>query len=237
MIKQLCLAGLCVLLLAGCGAGQTTTEPASAQMSVTSENSATVKSAQPVKVACVGDSNTEGYGSTSYTNYLAQRLGDHYVVTNYGESGTTAVHSYGYPYINCDAYKRSLNASPDVVVLMFGTNDTTNWHNKDTFEAEYDELVTTYMNLDSKPRVILCTPPAPHLDDTPGVKHSGVQPAVYGELIKAIRETADKHDLTLVDVYTLTKNYPDWFLDDGIHLAEQGANAVAVAVANAIAGR
>ena len=50
----------------------------------------------------------------------------------------------------------------------------------------------------------------------------------------AIAETAEAYDLTLVDIYGLTKDHPEWFLDDGIHLTDEGASAVADAVAEAV---
>ena len=56
----------------------------------------------------------------------------------------------------------------------------------------------------------------------------------HGYMNAAIAETAETYDLTLVDIYGLTKDHPEWFLDDGIHLTDEGASAVADAVAEAV---
>lgn len=222
---SLFIAGLCLLALAGCSSVADDSAPA-----------ASIQTAHTQTIACVGDSNTAGYGAESYAGFLADRLGDGYSVENYGVSGTTAMASGAYPYSETAAYDASLAAQPDIVVLMFGTNDTASWHGADAFAREYDALVQSYLALEPQPRLILCTPPAPHLDTAPGMVSFGVQPACYDAVNSAIRTTADKHSLTLVDIYTLTSDHPDWFLDDGIHLDNTGAQAVADAVTEAVEG-
>lgn len=211
-----------VSLLAGC-ANDTADSPAPS-----------APQAAPQSVACVGDSNTQGYHAESYTTFLAQYLGSSYHVTNYGQSGTTAMTSSAHPYSDTAAYRDSLAAQPDIVVLMFGTNDTASWHGADTFAREYAALVERYRTLESTPRIILCTPPAPHIEAAPGQVSFGVQPAAYPSINAAITDTANAHHLTLIDIYSLTQNHPDWFLDDGIHLTNQGARAVAEKVAEAV---
>ena len=222
--KYFFAAVLCALVLAGCG------------HSAAEETSAPAEPAPVISVACVGDSNTEGYGATGYPSFLAERLGDGYIVDNYGVSGTTASDSGDYPYSTTTRYDASLATGADIIVLMFGTNDTNSasWHGVDTFAREYDALVHTYVALEQSPRVILCTPPAPHLEEHHGWRDFGVQPAVYDSMNAAIADTAETYGLTLVDVYSLTKDQPDWFLDDGIHLTDEGASAVADAVAEAV---
>lgn len=217
------LAALCLLALVGCSGSNTAPEQAAPH-----------KSTAPLSVACVGDSNTAGYGAESYTVALAEDLGEGYRVTNYGVSGTTAMASGSYPYSETSAYHDSLAAAPDIVVLMFGTNDTASWRGADVFAREYDALVSDYLALDPQPRLILCTPPAPHTEETPSTVSFGVQPAAYNAVNSAIRTTAEQHHLSLIDVYTLTSGHPEWFLDDGIHLANDGAAALADAVAECI---
>ena len=221
-LRRVVLAGLALLSLVGC-AGQ-------------SEETLSLTSAQPRGVACVGDSNTAGHGARSYVSYLSAELGADYTVTNYGVSGTTAMFSAAFPYSSTAAYAASLREAPDIVVLMLGTNDSDgpSWRGKATFAAEYEELVGTYLALPSAPRVLLCTPPATHLELRPGQVSSYVQPAVYGDINAAIREVAQAHDLTVVDIYSLTQEQSEWFLDDGIHLANTGAEQVAEAIAAAI---
>ena len=157
-LQLLLCAGLCLGLTAFVGCGHADQDGAS------STHRTAAPAAQPVRVACVGDSNTAGYGADSYTIALAERLGDGYAVSNYGVSGTTAMASGIDPYSKTAAYEASLADEPDIVVLMFGTNDTnrSSWRGRDAFADEYADLVYTYQALDSSPTVLLCTPPAPH---------------------------------------------------------------------------
>lgn len=229
-LQLLLCAGLCLGLTAFVGCGHADQDGAS------STHRTTAPAAQPVRVACVGDSNTAGYGADSYTIALAECLGDSYAVSNYGVSGTTAMASGAYPYAETAAYETSLAAAPDIVVLMFGTNDTSrsSWHGSDVFAEEYAALVRDYRELESQPTIYLCTPPAPHVEEYPGMVSFGVQPAVYAAVNESIRGVAEENNLAVIDIYALTLDHPEWFLDDGIHLSDEGAQAVADAVAEAV---
>lgn len=228
--KRFIYAGLCLSLvtLIGCGHAD--------HSGTTSTSSSETSAATLTRIACVGDSNTAGYGAESYTAYLAERLGNGYAVSNYGVSGTTAMASGIDPYNDTAAYEASLADEPDIVVLMFGTNDTnrSSWRGGDAFAEEYADLVHTYQTLDSSPTVLLCTPPAPHFEDTAGMVSFGVQPAAFAAVNDSIHTLAEREGLTVVDIYNLTLNHPEWFLDDGIHLAGDGAEAVADAIAEAV---
>lgn len=171
-LQLLLCAGLCLGLTAFVGCGHADQESAS------STHRTAAPAAQPVRVACVGDSNTAGYGADSYTIALAERLG-----------------------------------------------------------ADYADLVHTYQALDSSPTVLLCTPPAPHLEETAGMVSFGVQPAAYAAVNDSIHALAEEEGLTVVDIYSLTLDHPEWFLDDGIHLANEGAQVVADAIAEAVEKR
>lgn len=49
----------------------------------------------------------------------------------------------------------------DLVVMMLGTNDTTeeNWTDIDTFQKDYQSLIKGYQDLKSSPEILLVTPP------------------------------------------------------------------------------
>ena len=79
--------------------------------------------ANPVVVACVGDSITEGIGATradqySYPAQLQRLLGEGYAVHNYGASGMTLLAEGDYPYIRQERYAASLACPCDAVILM-----------------------------------------------------------------------------------------------------------------------
>lgn len=229
-LQLLLCAGLCLGLTAFVGCGHADQDGAS------STQHTAAPAAQPVRVVCVGDSNTAGYGADSYTIALAERLGEDYAVSNYGVSGTTAMASGIDPYSKTAAYEVSLADQPDIVVLMFGTNDTnrSSWRGREAFADEYADLVRDYRELESQPTIYLCTPPAPHVEEYPGMVSFGVQPAAYAAVNESIRRVAEENNLAVIDIYALTLDHPEWFLDDGIHLSDEGAQAVADAVAEAV---
>lgn len=98
-----------------------------------------------IKIACVGDSITEGDHSSSanhtYPSQLQQLLtakygAEKYEVTNLGRSGTTMQNAGDYPYTTTDQYAALIASEWDIVVVMLGTNDAkdiTSGHDMDNW--------------------------------------------------------------------------------------------------------
>ena len=91
---------------------------------------------EKIKVACVGNSVTYGYGhknpgETSYPTQLQQMLGGEYEVRNFGHSGATLLNKGHRPYTSLPEYKAVLEFAPDIIVIHLGLNDTDprNWPN------------------------------------------------------------------------------------------------------------
>ena len=77
---------------------------------------------QPIKVACIGNSVTYGYGhenpdSTSYPSQLAVMLGDDYEVGNFGKSGATLLRKGHRPYNEQEEFKKALEFAPDIAII------------------------------------------------------------------------------------------------------------------------
>jgi lysophospholipase L1-like esterase len=115
-------------------------------------------SAQPLRVACVGDSITRGSG---YPAKLQSLLGSNYNVANFGVDGATVTLSSERPYMNQSQFQMAQNFQPDIVVVMLGTNDAnTNATQYDnTFEDDYTKLVTSFQSLNSNPQVWVAVSP------------------------------------------------------------------------------
>ena len=82
-----------------------------------------------IKVACVGDSITFGYGIAdrtynSYPSQLQRMLGGEFEVKNFGVSGATLLKKGDLPYWNTEAYRDALSYRPDVVYIKLGSNDS-----------------------------------------------------------------------------------------------------------------
>src|SRR5271168_4090727 len=103
--------------------------------------------ADPIRVACVGDSITFGAGVTKgwpYPAQLGRMLGSGYDVRNFGVSGATLLRAGDKPYDKQKAFPAALAFKPDIVILMLGTNDTKpqNWGpHAAEFDADYRWLV------------------------------------------------------------------------------------------------
>jgi hypothetical protein len=78
--------------------------------------------AQVLKVACIGDSITEGAGVdnptvNAYPIVLGRLLGTNYQTRNFGVSGRTLLRKGDYPYWNEAAFRHATNYKPDIVTI------------------------------------------------------------------------------------------------------------------------
>ena len=190
-----------------------------------------------IRVACIGDSITWGFTilnrrSNSYPAQLQQLLGQEYFVRNFGYNDASARFDADTPYVSKRVYPKSQEWNPDIVLLMLGTNDTKriNW-DPEIFRRDYKKLVQSYLDLPSKPRVILIAPirvfqpiTIPLLGLYSDTMENGVRPA--------IREIAAEMGLELVDLVDL---FPDSkHMMDGVHPQATGAKMLADAIYSAV---
>ena len=192
-----------------------------------------------IKVACVGDSLTYGYGvmmweENNYPTQLQNMLGDEYHVQNFGVSNYCVKNDSDHPYTTHTSYTDSLLYGADILVFMMGTNDAKakNWTSAEDYKAALLELLDSYGDV----QVVLCTPSTFYPD---GVSEEGV--SVYGhqlaqveEVCQVIREVAQERGYLLVDFYEMSLSNPQWFCIDGVHLNVEGATAIAEAVNEAV---
>ena len=151
--------------------------------------------AKPISVHTVGDSITVADGDKCYPNQLQTLLGPGYNVTNQGVSGHTMLNSglcaaspsgsWRHPCLdradaqpcsgNCSywatpQYQATLDATPDIITIMLGTNDAKgcNWYGPPNgspagagtqFAADYTRMIKTFKALASAPKVYVVLPP------------------------------------------------------------------------------
>ena len=183
-----------------------------------------------VRIACIGDSITWGFTllnpwKQSYPAVLQEMLGDGYEVRNYGHNDAAARFDADTPYVKKREYRNSLDWEPDIVLIMLGSNDTKrhNW-DPDIFRRDYSRIVDSYLNLNSKPRVILVAPiqvfrigRIPLLGLYPETMENGVRPA--------IRQIATDKGLQLIDLHDLFTDSSHMM--DGVHPQRAGARMIA----------
>lgn len=184
-------------------------------------------------IACVGDSITKGEMSNdvnrfSYPAQLQDLIGDDYEVLNLGWGGATAQTGTGNPFKGTYQYKQSLEADPDIVVMMFGHNDTkaANWDtsnheaSKAKFKAHLTELVQEYQNMPSQPTVYIATP----------AWAQGPLSVFNNGMLAAIREVAQEQNCTLIDVHAATFERSDLLASDAVHFTDEGYALIAETV-------
>lgn len=189
----------------------------------------------PIKVACVGNSITEGVGTKSkktesYPAVMQRIMGEKYEVKNFGYSGRTMLNKGDRPYMKEDRFRKALAFHPDIVTIKLGTNDSKpwNWKFKDEFKTDMCAMIDSFQMLPSKPQVYLCLPVPPVY-----ARWTITDSVVHDEVIPMILEVAKERNLPVIDLYTPLKPYPELF-PDSIHPNRGGAAVIAEEVARRI---
>lgn len=207
---------------------------------------------EPIRVACVGDSLTQG---SAYPYYLWQMLGSSapftignytqypdgdsdalssdasYAVGNFGAGGTMVTLKSENPYMNSSPFQSALEFQPNIVIIMLGTNDAQlGVHQYSTsFVDDYKTLVYAFQTLASKPKIWIVLPP-PIFDS-----QAGKTSPEYLEqnVIPHIEQAANETNLPIIDVHSVLAGYSNYF-PDGIHPDSEGAKLIANEVYKAI---
>jgi len=192
-----------------------------------SGNFISTKPANLIRVACVGDSITDGSG---YPVHLQAMLGDSYMVGNFGVSGSTVLLTSDTAYMKQSAFQKAKALRPSIVVIMLGTNDAheITYQSIENFQASYKKLIAAYQELESKPQIWLVTPP-PIFENELGLSETNLKQGV----IPQIEQIAKELGLPLIDVNTALTNYPEYF-GDGVHPSNEGAMLIASEIYQAI---
>ena len=188
----------------------------------------------PIRVACLGDSITYGVGAgagQSWPDQLQRMLGDGWDVRNFGHSGASVAKGDKHSIWSQKEYANALLFHPDVAILLLGTNDTKpeNWAGKAQFPKLYKELVVSFAELSSKPRIFCGTPPHVAKKGNFGINEKTVL-----EQIPIIEKVAKDWKAGVIDVHAATM-HDEWFKDN-VHPSAEGATAIAKAAFHTLTG-
>ena len=188
-----------------------------------------------VRVACIGNSITDGSGIDMAENFgypaqLQQILGDGYHVKNFGVGARTLLNNGDRPYMKELAWRDALAFNPQVVIIKLGTNDskTDNWIYQSEFAADYQTMIDALKALPANPRIILAHPIKAFKD-----QWTITDSVIVNEVIPQIDAVARKNKLEVIDLYSAITSSKH-ILADGIHPNEKGAGVMAQHVAEVI---
>ena len=207
-----------------------------------------------VRVACIGNSITDGHGielasAYGYPALLQKKLGSGYWVKNFGVSARTLLNKGDHPYMNELAWRDALAFDPDIVVIKLGTNDSKpqNWQHASEFRSDLEQMLFA-LRPDlaqpvkkkkgkkkaapapaARPQIILCTP-IPAFKSTWDISDE----VITSQIIPILKDAAAKYDLQLLDLHTLYAGDGDKMLSDGIHPDGRGVQRLADIVAGVL---
>lgn len=193
-----------------------------------------------MKIACIGDSLTEGdYGVSgkvgiadihkeNYPYFLAKMTGD--TVLNFGKCGARAgTYLSQYEKLNPDLSDVSL------VLVMLGTNGGFD-KDADTPDNRAFETLLARLHQDAPhARILLCTPP--HVTENPALSGCGLSARVE-KSVAYVRDFAAKNGYPLLETARIpdfcAENESLYQANDGVHFVEAGYRRLAAFFAEAI---
>ncbi|MEG3656766.1 alpha-L-fucosidase [Arenibacter palladensis] len=182
-----------------------------------------------IRIACVGNNIT--YGAmienrevNSYPAQLGSILGDNYEVQNLGVSGATLLRKGDLPYWETDAYQKTMDFQPDWVFIELGANDTkpVNRVFLDEYVRDYKDLILSFKELPTHPRVVLLLPVPVFSNDSTSVTAQ----VLREKLLPMVREVAYDTGSEIINLYNLLIESPELF-PDKVHPSVAGATVIA----------
>ena len=207
-----------------------------------------------IKIACVGDSITQGVGALNwqsgdktyaYPNQLSLILGEGYEVGNFGKGSSYIYNKSGRDatlwYPNTEEYRLSNEFGADIVVIMLGSNDARVIYNEEEayeWKLAFKELIKHYKELEGEPDVYILSTLTHELYDSlkrannPDFKLR--EPIIKDYIVPYQRQAAEEMNCGFIDTYSLLYELLSsgkGFASDSLHLNNLGYQELAMAVA------
>ena len=191
--------------------------------------------ASAVRIACVGDSITAGYGlkhpaHDAWPAVLSRLLGPEYAVKNFGVSGATLLKNGDKPYWKEPGFAQADAFDPQIVVIILGTNDSKphNWSaHGDAFATDAAALIEHFAQQPDKPTVWVCLPVPIFANPFT------IDEATTAKIRQIWRKVAAEHHVSVIDPDPAFDGHPDFFID-GVQPTIAGAEVLAHTIAEAL---
>ena len=187
--------------------------------------------AQPIKVACVGDSTTLGVGipspeTSSYPAQLQKMLGAEFEVKNFGVKDATLIPDPPAPYYKSPEFPQAKQFLPDVVIINLGTYDAKPGLQQWKFSRTYHDMIQQFRSLPSKPVIWIVKPVMAFTNEGKGNNAS----AINEEILLRIDGVGIKGGAPVIDLHAHFLNRAELFPDKTLPNAE-GALEIAKIIA------
>lgn len=188
-----------------------------------------------IRVSCIGDSITAGYGlddwDDSYPNQLYYILEDKFVVNpNFGKSGAAVWHHSLLPYSSTKEYREAIGWNADALVICLGANDTVYQMTESfcqEFKDDYKDLIGNLKSRMPDVKVYVCK--ILPMCGKENARFAAAVPTI-NELIESISQTCGAR---LIDLNTPLASKANFF-SDGLHPNEEGARIIAETVSTVL---
>jgi lysophospholipase L1-like esterase len=121
--------------------------------------------------------------------------------------------------------ERGVAMNPDLVTVGIGINDIGHGLTLQEFSKNYEEILSTLKQKTNARIVVTNLPDISAAPRIPNVMRSEYQRQI-AEFCRRLEEIAKRHDVTVFDIYTVTKDelpsHPEYFSGDGFHPSDQG---------------
>lgn len=194
-----------------------------------------------IKVACIGDSITKGYGlanpdEESYPAQLQKLLGDEWEVRNFGANGRTLLRYTLAPYSATDECWAALDYCADIAIIGLGTNDLLPG-NIDEHESEFvgDYMALINALLDGNPNMQFFLL-LPYCSKNSGIEQ-GYMDKWYNrihELIYQVATDCGPAEVDVIKLFTEEQANDSALVPDGAHPGKKGARIIANAILSEI---
>lgn len=191
----------------------------------------------PIKIACVGNSITEGYGNSSqraaWPAQLERLLGDGYQVGNFGKSGYCMGKKTDYSYWTTSNFTNAKNMNPDILIIALGTNDADprRWDvTGGEFKQDYLDMIEAFRANGRNP-ILYCTLAPPIFPTATSNQNKYIEQ----KLIPIVKEIAAEQNAYILDYHTPMMSHKEAF-PDNVHPNDAGAILLAEIAAGVIRG-
>lgn len=191
-----------------------------------------------IKVACIGDSITKGYGlghpeEESYPAQLQKLLGNKYEVRNFGANGRTLLRYTLAPYSATDECWEALDYCADIAIIGLGTNDLLPGNideHESEFVGDYMALINALLSGNPNMKFYLLLPYCARINGI-GQDYMDKWFNRINELIYQVAtEIGPSSVVDVIQILSEEQANDLTLVPDGVHPNSRGANIIASVV-------